>query len=154
MAGIIPFGAVVAAKELIFSTISTNEFYYLLSLMFILFCMLVVSCAQTSIIITYFYLLREVKINIKYCLHIMNRNLTDVYSSLQLLISGLSVVVAKLLYLGWLNHIFSILHLVLRGDQTHWRQRNIMLCFFTFCVVPILDNNRHHRIPCFLPFYS
>lgn len=59
MAGILPFGAMFIELFFILSAIWENRFYYLFGFLFIVFIILVVSCAQISIVIIYFSLCSE-----------------------------------------------------------------------------------------------
>ncbi|VDN83921.1 unnamed protein product [Brugia pahangi] len=60
LAGILPFGAAFIELFFIFSAIWENQFYYLFGFLFIVCVILFISCAQISIVVTYFLLCAEV----------------------------------------------------------------------------------------------
>lgn len=65
MAGILPFGAVFIELFFILTALWENQFYYLFGFLFLVFCILVISCSQISIVMVYFQLCGEVSANCK-----------------------------------------------------------------------------------------
>ncbi|KAF2364066.1 Nonaspanin (TM9SF) [Trinorchestia longiramus] len=59
MAGILPFGAMFIELFFILSAIWENQYYYLFGFLFLVFLILVISCAQISIVMVYFQLCGE-----------------------------------------------------------------------------------------------
>lgn len=64
MAGILPFGAVFIELFFILTALWENQFYYLFGFLFLVFCILVISCSQISIVMVYFQLCGEVSLNL------------------------------------------------------------------------------------------
>lgn len=48
-------------KFVLFQAIWENQFYYLFGFLFLVFVILVISCAQISVVVTYFQLCSEVR---------------------------------------------------------------------------------------------
>lgn len=59
LAGVLPFGAVFIELFFMLSAIWRNQFYYLFGFLFLVFCILVVCCAQIAIVMTYFQICCE-----------------------------------------------------------------------------------------------
>jgi len=59
MGGILPFGAVFIELYFIMSSLWLHKFYYVFGFLFVVFVILVLTCAEISIVITYFQLCNE-----------------------------------------------------------------------------------------------
>lgn len=59
MAGLLPFGSCFIELFFIFSAIWENQYYYLFGFLFLVVLIVVISCAEISIVITYFQLCAE-----------------------------------------------------------------------------------------------
>lgn len=57
--GLLPFGAIFLELFFIFSSIWLHQIYYLFTFIFIVFIILLITCAEVSIVITYFQLSSE-----------------------------------------------------------------------------------------------
>lgn len=60
MGGILPFGAVFIELFFILSSVWSHQFYYLFSFLFLVFLILIITCAEISIVMCYFQLCSEV----------------------------------------------------------------------------------------------
>lgn len=69
MAGILPFGAVFIELFFIFNALWENQFYYLFGFLFLVFCILVISVSQISIVMVYFQLCGEVNLHVMHKLY-------------------------------------------------------------------------------------
>lgn len=59
LGGILPFGAIFIELYFIFTSIWQHQFYYLFGFLFLVFLILVITCAEISIIMVYFQLCSE-----------------------------------------------------------------------------------------------
>ncbi|KAI4489694.1 hypothetical protein M0804_003876 [Polistes exclamans] len=59
MAGILPFGVVFIELFFILTALWENQFYYLFGFLFLVFCILVISCSQISVVMVYLQLCAE-----------------------------------------------------------------------------------------------
>eukprot|EP01086_Lenisia_limosa_P017925 TRINITY_DN942_c0_g1_i1.p1 TRINITY_DN942_c0_g1~~TRINITY_DN942_c0_g1_i1.p1 ORF type:complete len:635 (+),score=143.10 TRINITY_DN942_c0_g1_i1:114-2018(+) len=59
VSGVLPFGAIFIELFFILSSLWQNQFYYLFGFLFVVFLILVILCAQISIVMTYFQLCAE-----------------------------------------------------------------------------------------------
>jgi transmembrane 9 superfamily protein 2/4 len=61
MGGILPFGAIFIELFFILSSIWLHKFYYLFGFLFIVFVILILTCAEITIVMCYFQLCSEVR---------------------------------------------------------------------------------------------
>jgi len=59
MGGLLPFGAVFIELYFIFSSLWLNQFYYIFGFLAIVFVILIITCAEMSIVMCYFQLCGE-----------------------------------------------------------------------------------------------
>jgi transmembrane 9 superfamily protein 2/4 len=59
LSGVLPFGAMFIELFFVFSALWENQFYYLFGFLFLVTVILMISCAQISIVVTYFQLCSE-----------------------------------------------------------------------------------------------
>ena len=59
MGGILPFGAIFIELFFIFSSLWLHQFYYLFPFLFLVFLILIVTCAEITIVMVYFQLIAE-----------------------------------------------------------------------------------------------
>lgn len=62
MGGILPFGAIFIELFFILSSIWLHKFYYLFGFLFIVFVILILTCAEITIVMCYFQLCSEVRL--------------------------------------------------------------------------------------------
>ncbi len=63
MGGVLPFGAILIELFFIWSSIWLHQFYYLFGFLFLVFIILIITCAEITIVMCYFQLCSEVALN-------------------------------------------------------------------------------------------
>ena len=66
IAGILPFGAVFVELFFILTAIWEDQFYYLFGFLFLVFIILIIACSEVAIVMTYFQLCGEVRVQLLY----------------------------------------------------------------------------------------
>lgn len=69
MGGILPFGAIFIELFFILSSIWLHKFYYLFGFLFIVFVILILTCAEITIVMCYFQLCSEAFIHLPFTIH-------------------------------------------------------------------------------------
>lgn len=77
MGGILPFGAVFIELFFILSSVWSHQFYYLFSFLFLVFLILVITCAEISIVMCYFQLCSEVRTSFLFTINHLNNILAN-----------------------------------------------------------------------------
>ena len=65
IAGILPFGAVFVELFFILTAIWEDQFYYLFGFLFLVF-IIIIACSEVAIVMTYFQLCGEVRVQLLY----------------------------------------------------------------------------------------
>lgn len=65
MGGILPFGAVFIELYFIMSSLWLQKFYYVFGFLFLVFLILLLTCAEITIVMIYFQLCNEVCVNLQ-----------------------------------------------------------------------------------------
>lgn len=152
MAGILPFGAVFIELFFILTALWENQFYYLFGFLFLVFCILVISCSQISIVMVYFQLCGEVSNKQLFSIVFIAYILMLFYSLL-----GLPMVVEKL-YCQWrISYICpSLLNFLFYDKIRNNRTNSNTFIFWLHCIngINVLVINRYNRFLCCLCIYS